>query len=305
MRAIGFCHLLLQSRALVSRSFSTRSLPHAHGLFRFPRSLPVPFFRRTEHSSTQRFHAAVVTVVDDRKKRSSNHCRACRASSDVPACGSLRSGPHTEAAPSSLPDAIREDLAALQTGTTAIERYISSATVLRRLPRARGMDPMARACPAFVGFAANVPSHCAVSPLRYRVAFANAIAPIRPPYTPACLIDADASLSQSQPFDFCNEFSKYDTRARILRALSSHAAGVGPAVVATHDALLTLLVSSSFGCKEDSSSMRRSELRVVFPDVHPREVNPRSPRASAPTSDTVQVDPQDMGYAQAEEAEQR
>jgi len=51
--------------------------------------------------------------------------------------------------------------------------------------------------------------------------------------------------------------------------------------------------------------MRRSELRVVFPDVHPREVNPRSPRASAPTSDTVQVDPQDMGYAQAEKAEQR
>jgi len=61
---------------------------------------------------------------------------------------------------------------------------------------------MSRACPAFVGFAANVPSHCAVSPLRYRVAFANAIASARPPCTPACHIDADASLSQSQPFDF-------------------------------------------------------------------------------------------------------
>jgi hypothetical protein len=67
---------------------------------------------------------------------------------------------------------------------------------------------MSRACPAFVGFAANVPSHCAVSPLRYRVAFANAIASARPPCTPACLIDADASLSQSQPFDFCNEIFK-------------------------------------------------------------------------------------------------
>jgi len=44
MRAIGFCHLLLQSRAPVSRSFSTRSLPRARGLFRFPRSPPVPFF---------------------------------------------------------------------------------------------------------------------------------------------------------------------------------------------------------------------------------------------------------------------
>lgn len=67
---------------------------------------------------------------------------------------------------------------------------------------------MSRACPAFVGFAANAPSHCAVSPLRYRVAFANAIASARPPCTPACLIDADASLSQSQPFDFCNEIFK-------------------------------------------------------------------------------------------------
>jgi hypothetical protein len=67
---------------------------------------------------------------------------------------------------------------------------------------------MSRACPAFVGFAANVPSHCAVSPPRYRVAFANAIGSARPPCTPACLIDADASLSQSQPFDFCNEIFK-------------------------------------------------------------------------------------------------
>jgi hypothetical protein len=145
MLAIGFCHLLLQSRALVSRLFSTRSLPHAHGLFRFPRSLPVPFFRRTEHSSTQRFHAAVVTVVDDRFSVSGfpaiTEPLSCLSSLfDVPACESLRSGPHTEVAPSSLPDAIREDLAALQTGTTSIERYISSASVLRRLPRATGVD---------------------------------------------------------------------------------------------------------------------------------------------------------------------
>jgi len=59
---------------------------------------------------------------------------------DVPACESLRSGPHTEVAPSSLPGAIREDLTALQTGTTLIEGYISSASVLRRLPRATGVD---------------------------------------------------------------------------------------------------------------------------------------------------------------------
>jgi len=141
---------------------------------------------------------------------------------------------------------------------------------------------MSRACPAFVGFAANAPSHCAVSPLRYRVAFANAIASARPPCTPACLIDAGASLSQSQPFDFCNEFSMYDTRARILRALSSPAAGVGPAVVATHDALLTLPDSSSFGCKEGSSSMRRSELRVFIPRHSPSRGKPQKPESLCP-----------------------
>lgn len=275
MRAIGFCHLLLQSRALVSRSFSTRSLPRARGLFRFPRSLPVPFFRRTEHSSTQRFHAAVVTVVDDRAsffspgfpRRSSTHCRACRASS-MHRLADLSAAAHViEAAPRAL--ATRSVKTSPRCDPA---RLPSKGTFLRppscdvcRAPR--GVDLMSRACPAFVGFAANVPSHCAVSPLRYRVAFANAIASARPPCTPACHIDAGASLSQSQPFDFCNEFSKYDTRARILRALSSPAAGVGPAVVATHDALLTLPDSSSFGCKEGSSSMRRSELRVDSPTL--------------------------------------
>lgn len=52
-------------------------------------------------------------------------------------------------------------------------------------------------------------------------------------------------------------------------------------VVATHDALLTLLVSSSFGCKEDSSSMRRSELRVI-PRHSPSRGKPRSPERLRP-----------------------
>lgn len=207
MRAIGFCHLLLQSRALVSRSLSTRSLPRAHGSFSVPRSPPAPFFTRCERSSTQRFHAAVVSVVDDRFlpefPRAITEPLSCLSRLlDMPACGSLRSGPHIEVAPRALCDAIREDLAVLRSGTTFIEGYISrppSCDVCRAPP---GVDPMSRACPAFVGFAANAPSHCAASPLRYRVAFANAIASARPPCTPACHIDAGASLSQSQPFDF-------------------------------------------------------------------------------------------------------
>jgi len=222
MRAIGFCHLLLQSRALVSRSFSTRSLPHAHGLFRFPRSLPVPFFTRTEHSSTQRFHAAAVTVVDDRKKRSSTHCRACRASS------MCRLADPSAAAHTSKLHLVRSPTRSVKTSPRCNRARLPSKGTFHRPPSCdvcrapRGVDPMSRACPAFVGFAANVPSHCAVSPLRYRVAFANAIASARPPCTPACLIDADASLSQSQPFDFCirnfqSTTHEHDTRERCPR----------------------------------------------------------------------------------------
>jgi len=150
MRAIGFCHLLLQSRALVSRSFSTRSLPRARGLFRLPRSLPVPFFRRTEHSSTQRFHAAVVTVVDDRvvsffffpvTRRSSNHCRACRASAMCQLANPFAAA-HT-------PPKHLERYTARSVKTSPLcdparlpsEGYISSASVLRRLPRAIGSRP--------------------------------------------------------------------------------------------------------------------------------------------------------------------
>jgi hypothetical protein len=133
----------------------------------------------------------------------------------VPACGSLRRGPHIESAPRALRDAVREDHVALRSGTTSIERCISSAFVLRRLPHATGSGPDVVSLCGLRWFCRQRAVHCAVSPMRYRVALANAIASARPPCTPACLIDAGASLSQSQPFDFCNEFSKYDTRARI------------------------------------------------------------------------------------------
>jgi len=156
MRAIGFCHLLLQSRAPVSRSFSTRALPHACGQLRFPHSLFVR--RRTSE------HPAV--------SRRQSDCGGCRwrspsiigplsclsRLSDVPACGSLRIGPHTEAAPRALCDAVREDLAVLRSGTTSIERYISRPTSCDACRTPPGVDPMSRACPAFVGFAANAPS---------------------------------------------------------------------------------------------------------------------------------------------------
>jgi len=146
--------------------------------------------------------------------RSSNHCRACRASSmcqlaDPSAAAHTPKLHLVRFATRSVKTSPLCNPARIPSKGTFLRP--SSCDVSRATP---GVDPMSRACPAFVGFAANVPSHCAVSPLRYRVAFANAIASARPPCTPACLIDADASLSQSQPFDFCNEFSMYDTRAQ-------------------------------------------------------------------------------------------
>jgi len=290
----------LRRRVSRSRDACDRFLPSAASitstrvsfvLDEVPASRPRKFFRsRDRHppggecSSTQRFHAARVTVVDDAfvfPNRSSNHCRACRASSMC-----QLADPSAAAHTSKLR---LERCATRSVKTTpfcdparlAIERYISSASVLRRLPRATGSGPNVASLSGFRWFCRQRAVHCAVSPLRYRVAFANAIASARPPCTPAYLIDADASLSQSQPFDFCNEFSKYDTRARLPRALSSPVAGVVPAIVATHDALFTLLVSSSFGCKEDSSSMRRSELRVI-PRHSPSRGKPRSPERLHP-----------------------
>jgi len=59
----------------------------------------------------------------------------------------------------------------------------------------------------FGGFAATGP--CA-TPLRLDDAvllFANTVVSARPPFTSADRFDADASLGQTQPFDFCNEFS--------------------------------------------------------------------------------------------------
>lgn len=207
-RSRDACDRFLPSTASIS---STRV---SFVLDEVPASRPREFFRsRDRHSpggecsSTQRFHAARVTVVDD-DLFSSNHCRACRASS-MCQLADLSAAAHT-------PKLRLERYATRSVKTSPFcdpVRLLSKGTFLRppscdvcRAPL--GVDPMSRACPAFVGFAANVPSHCAVSPLRYRAAFANAIASARPPYTPACLIDADASLSQSQPFDFCNEIFK-------------------------------------------------------------------------------------------------
>ena len=57
------------------------------------------------------------------------------------------------------------------------------------------------------GFAATRPCTTPLHRDDAMLLFANTVVSIRPPFTPANLFDADASLGQTQPFDFCNEFS--------------------------------------------------------------------------------------------------
>jgi len=204
-----------------------------------------------ERSSTQRFHAARVTVVDvdGGRRRSSDHYRACRAS---PMC--------QLADPSAVAHTSKLRLERCATRSVKTSPFCDPARLpskgtfrdlrLATLAARHRVGPSVTSLCGLRWFCRQRAVLYAPSPRRSRAAFANAVASARPPFTPACLIDADASLGQTQPFDFCNEFSKYDTRARTPRALSSPAAGVGPAVVATHDALLTLLVSSSLDAKK-------------------------------------------------------
>lgn len=61
MHAIGFCHLLLQSRALVPRSFFDEIASHAYGLFRLPSAPPAleelpPVGQAIEHPAVSRRH---------------------------------------------------------------------------------------------------------------------------------------------------------------------------------------------------------------------------------------------------------
>jgi len=78
---------------------------------------------------------------------------------------------------------------------------------------APGMDPIPRPCSAYGGFAATRPCTTPLHQHDLVLLFANTIVLARPPFMSADLIDADTSLGRTQPSDFCNEFSNYDTRA--------------------------------------------------------------------------------------------
>jgi len=146
MRAIGFCHLLLSiSSTRVSFVLDEVVASRPREVFRSRDRRAPPFFRRRRTFE----HPAVSRRQSDCGGRSNVSFFRCYPATveplsclsrllDAPACGSLRSGPHIEAAPRALRDVAREDLAVPRSGTTSIERCISSTRILRRSSRDTG-----------------------------------------------------------------------------------------------------------------------------------------------------------------------
>lgn len=214
----------------------------------------------------------------------------------TPACGSLRSGPRLETTPRAL--------AAKPVKTSPFcvpARLPSKGTFLRLVScdtyRAqRGTRPSATR-------ASQTPTVLPPSGRALRL-FAGAMprcisasagAWARPPFTSA-LIETGASLGQSQPFDFCNEFSMYDTRARLHERRPRPPRGITPRTLPrtmrfSRCPYLPLFHAKKVRARCAAASYAR------FPDARPREPSPGGPRASAPASDTFQVGPQDMGCA--------
>jgi len=117
----------------------------------------------------------------------------------APACESLRSGPRMlEAAPRSPLDDVREDFIVKRSGND-FRRKVHFISLHLAMLAAHDVErgPVVRACSAFVGFAANAPRTTLFHRRRFRAACASAVVTIRPPFTFAYRIDANASLSQT------------------------------------------------------------------------------------------------------------
>jgi len=260
MRTIGFCHLLLQSRAPVSRSFSTRSRPAPPNLLLAKRSPSAP---------SAPWSCLPVCRADDRAPRGftppwwlrwTNDFDSRRITVEPMSCLSRLLARASLRIPPQRPtrSSLRRDRLSTKPVKTSSRydptrlssrRSISSTLVLRRSSRVTGTGSRLAACAAFVGFAANAPCTALFRFSRCSCLLSTSAKP-RLPFTPANRIDAGASLSRRSFSTSATEFSKYDTRARFLRAVSSRAAGDCPANVATTDALFTLLAPSSFDAKK-------------------------------------------------------
>jgi len=216
MRTIGFCHLLLQSRAPVSRSLPTRSSRIGHPAVS----------RRQRGWSGESLEFQLF----------STSCRACHVSSAAPACGSLRSGPRivkasrslattlVKASPCRGPARLRSKGALLQRASCDARRARTRrGSFVRTCSTPTVLPPSGRALRLF---AAAIP----------RWFFQTRLLRLGPRSRPRS--------------NRCGRFLGPDAAFRLLqrifngrhtstnpRASSSPAAGGCPVVVATHDAL--------------------------------------------------------------------
>jgi len=206
----------------------------------------------------------------------STRCRACRTTLALPASRISPPKPTLGMAPRPLRGEDREDLTPVRSDATSIERCISTTDVSRHLPRTAwhvGHSARSRLAPlvlppeglALRPFTATIP--CCFWQAR--------LSRLGPRSRPRILLIAGASLGQTQPLDFCNEFSNTThehmpasavlarrrgwpcERCRVRRAL--HAA-------------LTIL----FLMQRWVGLVHRRELRE-FPDTRARDPDPEGP----------------------------
>jgi len=206
----------------------------------------------------------------------STRCRACRTTLALPASRISPPKPTPGMAPRPLRGEDREDLTPVRSDATSIERCISTTDVSRHLPRTAwhvGHSARSRLAPlvlppeglALRPFTATIPC-CFWQARLFRLG---------PRSRPRILLIAVASLGQTQPLDFCNEFSNTThehmpasavlarrrgwpcERCRVRRAL--HAA-------------LTIL----FLMQRWVGLVHRRELRE-FPDTRARDPDPEGP----------------------------
>ena len=249
-------------------------------------------------SDTQRFHAASVAGVENRWSSNffSTSCRACHVSSAAPACGSLRSGPRivkasrslattlVKASPCRGPARLRSKGALLQRASCDARRARPRrGSIVRTCSTPTVLPPSGRALRLF---AAAIP----------RWFFQTRLLRLGPrsrPRSNRCgrFPGPDAAIRTSAT-NFQWSTHEHESTSVILARRWGLPSGRCHARCAFHAGRAFL-----FFCKEGATSMRRSELRD-FPRRWASRAQPRrAVKLFAPSSDTFQVGPKDMGNA--------
>jgi hypothetical protein len=281
MRTTGFCHLLLQSRAPVPRSLSMRSRLARTESRRFRTRRPP--WRSCLPSGDDRAPGGFTPprwLWGTRRGFSavpSTQCRACRIGCVCRPRGSLLwIGPTPQTTPRPLRGEAREGFTARRSDATSIERGISSTCVLRRLPRsAWHVGHAVRSCSAPLVLP---PEGLALRPVAAtipRCFWQARLSRLGPRSRPRIGSIAVASLGQTQPLDFCNEFS--NTTHEHMPASAALARRRGwPCERCRVRRALHAAFAILFCMQRWFRLVHRSELRD-FPDTRARDPDPEGP----------------------------